>query len=199
MSRFLARRRRVLWTQATLRSRNPPVSARDRSIITAPSRGGSRSRDNARSLGRARPTGRSAPSIIGSRSPLPKVKRHVVAVTGSPNDSRLHPTTQLSPAGRAQMKRQTLSKIRPSRGYVDPETIWERGMDLAYSPDLEDWNRGMPLADMECPHGKLPNDQKIYCECWGLPIARFHEDLRQAREKLVNRPARALYTLVYGL
>lgn len=129
---------------------------------------------------------------------MPKVKRHVVAVTGSPNDSRLHPVTELGPAGRAQRHRSNLSKIRPSRGYVDPETITERGMDLANNYDLDAWNRGMPLADMECSHGKLPNDPKISCECWGLPISRFHEDLRIARERLVNRPARALYELVYG-
>lgn len=137
---------------------------------------------------------------------MPRIRQRVAVVTGSPNEIRLLPRTdtrkpkvyKVSPS----YDKLHFTQAKPKPKSNDPELLDELRMDAQLASSYIDWtvwNSGAALADMECPHGHLPNDMKISCQCWGLPVSQLHADLREARKRLVSRPYAALYTLVYGL
>lgn len=121
-------------------------------------------------------------------------RRRVIAVTGSPSPHNL-----VSPAARPPARPRRLNPNISYQESKDPAYLAEARADAEDHHDWAAWNDGMPLADFECRHGSLPEDPHVSCTCWGLPLSQLHEDLREARERLTNRPETALYPLVYGL
>lgn len=56
----------------------------------------------------------------------------------------------------------------------DPEYLHEIGTDAFYDitimPTRREIEDGFPMADFECPHGHLPIDSRISCDCWGADL-----------------------------